>query len=121
VTRTLLLPLLLLFIACAGDRPPADFLRTTAAPWNDWMNTIVSVDITNVPLGTLASRSAFQGLNLTLAGVDPEYPVALQAERVTRRQALWKLAERYGLAMTAGTNGLTITNRELHRPNTPLN
>jgi len=56
----------------------------------------------------------------------PDYRIALEAKGVTRRQALWMLANQYGLAMTAvpGTNGqpsvICITNREIRHENVPL-
>ena len=117
VTRALILPAILLLTACADNSPPAGFLR----PAGNWADAIVSVDITNLPLGSLGDRSAFQGMKIVLVGVDPEYRIALQATAVTRRQALWQLANQYGLSMTATTNGLVITNRELRRENKPLN
>lgn len=123
--RWLILPVVLFGFACASQRPPATFLHTDFKPWNDWMNGVISVDITNLPLGALATRSAFQGMTMTLNDVDLEYRIALQADRVSRRQALWMLAGKYGLSMNVGTNAglpsfIAITNRELRRPHSPL-
>lgn len=89
------------------------------------MDTVVSVDFTNVPLRALSNRSPFQGVSMMLSELDPEYSIALQAEHVPRRQALWMLAGKYGLSMSIGTNAglpsfIAITNRELPHPNTPL-
>jgi hypothetical protein len=123
--RWLLLPFLL--TACSSLGPPAAFLSTAYQPWNEWMDTKVDVDLAGVALGTLATRSPFQGLNVVLNGVDPDYRITLQAENVTRRQALWQLANQYGLALTVGTTGqgavpfVIITNHETRRENTPLN
>ena len=123
--RWLILPVILSAFACASRHPPATFLHTDFKPWNDWMDGVVSVDITNLPLGALATRQAFQGMNMTLNDVDTEYRIALQADKVTRRQALWLLAGKYGLSMNVGTNAglpsfIVITNRQLRRPNSPL-
>ena len=90
------------------------------------MNEKVDVDLANVPLGTLATRSPFEGMKLVLNGVDAEYRIALQAQQVPRRQALWLLASQYGLSLTVGTTGqgatplVVISNRELRRENVPL-
>jgi hypothetical protein len=122
--RWLILPVLL--TACSSLGPPSAFLRTDDKPWHDWMETIIDVDVANVPLGALASHSPFEGLHVILNGVDPDYRIALQAEKVTRRQALWQLANQYGLSLTVGATGqgtvpfVIISNRELRRENTPL-
>ena len=119
--------LLILLIACASQGPPASFLRTESKQWNYWMDEKVDADLANIPLGTLATRPPFEGMNLVLNGVDSEYRIALQAQQVPRRQALWLLANQYGLALTVGTTGqgatpsVVISNRELRRENTPLN
>jgi hypothetical protein len=122
--RWLLLPVLL--VACSSVVPPATFLHSDFKPWNDWLDTVVDVDLTNVALGSLAARSQFEGLNVVLNGVDPDYRITLQATKVTRRQALWQLANQYGLALTVGTTGqgatpsIVISNRELRHENVPL-
>jgi hypothetical protein len=114
--RCLLLPLLL--AACASQIPPPNFLRAESKPWNDWMETIVDVDFANVPLGSLPTRSPFEGMNLLLNGVDADYQIVLQAEHVSRRQALWQLANQYGLSLTVGATGqgatpfVVISNRQ---------
>lgn len=119
--------LALLVIACAGHRPPATFLQTESGPWNEWMNTVVSVDITNVPLAALSTRSPFQGMKMTLTDLDPEYAIALQVEHVPRRQALWMLARKYGLSMNVGRDVhsqpsfIQITPQQLRRENAPRN
>jgi hypothetical protein len=122
--RWLLVPVLL--AACTSVGPPAVFLHSDFKPWNDWMDTVVDVDLTNVALGSLATRSQFEGMNVVLNGVDPDYRITLQAEKVTRRQALWQLANQYGLALTVGTTGqgaapfIIISNRETRREIVPL-
>jgi hypothetical protein len=112
--------LALVSVSCAGNRPPAHFLQTDSAAWNERMNAMAGVDLTGVPLGALSTRAPFQGLDIRLVDLDSEYRVTLQAERVSRRQALWMLAEKYGLSMTAVSNTVVITPRELRRPNVPL-
>jgi hypothetical protein len=120
----LVLPILL--TACANLGPPASFLRAESKSWNDWMNEKVDVDIANVPLGSLGTRPQFKGMNVVLNGVDSEYRVALQAQQVSRRQALWQLANQYGLSLTVSTAGqgaapfVVITNREIRHENRPL-
>ena len=90
------------------------------------MNEKVDVDLANIPLGTLATRSPFEGLKLVLNGVDSEYRIALQAQQVPRRKALWLLANQYGLSLTVGTTGqgatpvVVISNREIRHENVPL-
>jgi len=117
---------MLFLFACASQHPPSTFLRTDYKPWNDWMDAVVSVDITNVPIGSLATEAPFKQMNIVLNSIDPDYRIALEAKGVTRRQALWMLANQYGLAMTVvpDTNGrpsvISITNREIRHENVPL-
>ena len=118
--------LLIALAGCADLGPPASFLRTDSKPFDEWLDTVVNVDLADVGLGTLATRPPFQGMNLVLKGVDPDYRITLQAEKVTRRQALWQLANQYGLALTIGTTGqgatpfVVISNRETRRENRPI-
>jgi hypothetical protein len=122
--RWLILPVLL--AACASQGPPATFLRSDFKPWDDWMDAVIDVDLANITLGSLATRSQLQGLNVVLNGVDPDYRITLQAKQVTRRQALWQLANQYGLSLTVGATGqgaapfVIISNRELRHESTPL-
>lgn len=127
MTRFGWLILSVLLAACAGYGPPPTFLRTESKPWNDWLNTPVIADFANVPLNSLSAHTPFEGLTVICNGVDPEYRVALQVEKVTRREALWKLANQYGLTFTFGLTGsrtvplVIISNSESRRENRPLN
>jgi hypothetical protein len=127
VTRLGWLTLPALLAACASFDPPPNFLRSESKSWNDWLDTPVTANIANVPLGSLSAHAPFEGLTVVCNGVDPEYRVALQVEKVTRREALWKLANQYGLALTFGpaspsaTPVVVISNSESRRENRPLN
>ena len=110
VLRNLLLALSILTAACAIN-PAAKFLPTTNPAWDTWLNTVVDIDRVNVPLSDL-TRQLFPDLNPDFIGIDGETLVSLQAEHVTRRQALSLLADKYGLAMTLTAKALVIENRE---------
>ncbi|MEI6084467.1 MAG: hypothetical protein WCS70_09220 [Verrucomicrobiota bacterium] len=117
--------LLLALTGCAGLSAPKFFLQTDTKTSTVWLNEFIDVDLRNVPLADLPKRSAFSGLNLIFGGVDGESVVALEASHVTRRQALWLLAEKYGLTMTIArreNSALTVlvTNRDAQRDNKPL-
>ena len=122
----LIVPAILLLSACAGQRPPAAFLRPEYKPWNDWLNKVVDVNFANVPIGSLTTRAPFEQMNIVLSGIDPDYRIALEAQNVSRRQALWMLANQYGLSINivATAQGpaptVAITNRVLRRENRPL-
>jgi len=111
---------------CAGLTAPKTFLQTDAKASHDWLNEFVEIDLHNVPLADLPKRGAFQGLNLILGDVDGNAVVSLSAPRVTRRQALWKLADKYGLTMTVSRQegyavSILLSNRTARRENKPLN
>ena len=126
MARLRCLALLIALTGCADLGPPANFLRTDYRPLSEWFDTKVDVDLNDIALGTLGSRPPFDGLNVVLNGIDPDYRITLQAEKVTRRQALWQLANQYGLALTVGTTGqgatpfVVISNRETRREIRPI-
>ena len=119
--RYLFLPILLAAFGCTSQRAPATFLHTESERWNDSMKERVDVDLTDVPLGSLGSRAPFREITFTLDDLDPDYRITLQAQRVTRRQALWMLADKYGLSMSAADGKVIITPRQLRRENKPVN
>jgi hypothetical protein len=83
-------------------QPPSHFLRAADNPTDRWLDTVVDVDIAEVRIMHLPLTDAFAGLKLAIARADApveSLKVALHAHQVTRRQALWLLAEKYGLNM----------------------
>ena len=63
----------------------------------------MDVDIVEVRIIHLPLTDAFAGMKLAIARADAPVEslrVALHAHQVTRRQALWLLAEKYGLNVT---------------------
>ncbi|MCG3147632.1 MAG: hypothetical protein PCFJNLEI_01072 [Verrucomicrobiae bacterium] len=113
-------------VGCAGLTAPKTFLQTTNPPSQAWLNSIVEIDLHNVPVADLPRREVFAGLMLVLDDVDGNAVVSLTAPRLTRRQALWKLADKYGLTMTLVETAdhpvaLRLTSRQARRENRPLN
>jgi hypothetical protein len=100
------LPALLgsLAVSCATSvQPPQHFLRLSDNSSDQWLDTVVDVDITDLRVVHLPLTDAFAGMKLAIARADvpvESLRVALHANQVTRRQALWLLAEKYGLTMT---------------------
>jgi len=92
-----------LAISCATtSRPPQTFLHADDSSWNQWLDTVVDADIAEVRIIYLPLTDAFSGMKLAIARADApveSLKVALHANGVTRRQALWLLAEKYGLSM----------------------
>ena len=91
-------------VSCATMiQPPPHFLRSADNSTDRWLDTVVDVDIAEVRIMHLPLTDAFAGMKLAIARADApveSLKVALHAHRVTRRQALWLLAEKYGLSMT---------------------
>ena len=98
-------PLLLvaLAVSCATMiRPPQDFLSSTDQSWNQWLDTAVDVDLAEVRVIHLPLTDAFSGLRIAVTRADApveSLKVTLHATQITRRQALWLLAQKYELAM----------------------
>ncbi|HUI07208.1 MAG TPA: hypothetical protein VL486_09395 [Verrucomicrobiae bacterium] len=95
------------FVAgCATAPVPPDFLRSKDAAWNQWMDTVVDVHLTDVRIAYLPLTDAFLGASIVIARADASLrwlPVTLHAERISRRQALWLISKRYGLKLTVET------------------
>ena len=89
---------------CATTMPaPQDFLRSSDASWNQWMDKVVDVQLTDVRIAHLPLTDAFLGVSIVIARADAPLrwlPVTLHAQQITRRQALWLISKRYGLKMT---------------------
>jgi hypothetical protein len=100
---TVLLVLGWLAISCATTiRPPQAFLSSTDESSNQWLDTVVDVDVAEVRIIHLPLTDAFSGMKLAMTRADAPVEsmrVSLHASGVTRRQALWLLAEKYGLRM----------------------
>ena len=86
--------------------PPPDFLRAETKVWTDWMETVVDVQLKDVPIFELSNVAPFERMNMG-AGIKsgPEFRVSLDVKHVTRREALWLLAVKYGLSMKVGRVG----------------
>jgi hypothetical protein len=80
-----------------------DFLHSTNESWNQWTDKVVDVQLTDVRVAHLPLTDVFLGLSLVIAKADApvgELHVTLHATQVTRRQALWLIAKKYGLKMS---------------------
>ena len=101
---TLFLFVISLAISCATTMPaPQGFLDTSDGSLNQWLNTCLNVDLTEVRVMNLPLTDAFAGMKMAIARADApieSLKVTLHAHEVTRRQALWLLSQKYGLRMT---------------------
>jgi len=104
-TMRIVLPLFLAGLAasCATMiHPRQDFLPSTDESWNRWLDTTVDVDLAEVRIMHLPLTDAFSGLRIAVARADAPVEslrVTLHATEITRRQALWLLAQKYELTM----------------------
>jgi len=100
----LLLFVISLAISCATTMPaPQGFLDTSDGSLNQWLNACLNVDFAEVRVMNLPLTDAFAGMKMAIARADApieSLKVTLHANEVTRRQALWLLAQKYGLRMT---------------------
>jgi hypothetical protein len=98
------LVLVALAVSCATMvHPPQEFLSSTDQSCNQWLDTAVDVDLAEVRIIHLPLTDAFSGLRIAITRADAPVEslrVTLHASQITRRQALWLLAQKYELAMT---------------------
>lgn len=105
VRIVILLFLAALALSCATMiHPPQDFLSSTDESWNRWLDTAVDVDLADVRIVHVPLTDAFSGLRIAISQADApveSLKVTLHASRITRRQALWLLSQKYELTMIA--------------------
>jgi hypothetical protein len=95
--------LVVLAVSCATViHPPQGFLASTDDSWNQWLDATVDVDLAEVRIIHLPLTDAFSGLRIAIAQADApveSLKITLHASAITRRQALWLLAQKYELMM----------------------
>lgn len=93
----------MLAVSCATMiHPREDFLSSADKSWNQWLDTPVDVDLAEVRIIHLPLTDAFSGLRIAITRADApveSLKVTLHASGITRRQALWLLAQKYELTM----------------------
>jgi len=93
-----------LAVSCATMiQPPPTFLRAANNSTDQWLDTVVDVDVAEVRIIHLPLTDAFAGMKIAIARADApveSLKVSLHARQITRRQALWLLAEKYGLTVS---------------------
>ena len=102
--QALFLLVISLAMSCATTMSvPQGFLNSSDRSMDQWLDTCLNVDFAEVRVMNLPLTDAFAGMKLAVARADApieSLKVTLHAHGVTRRQALWLLAQRYGLRMT---------------------
>src|SRR5688572_20982929 len=100
LTRILraLLPTLLV-LGCASMHAPWGFLHTHDKTWNDWLDTVVDVDVHDIPLAELFRSDSPTSRPVLYCHADCRVRVTMHMKRVTRRQVLRQVAKNYRLRM----------------------
>ncbi len=81
---------------------PEDFLYTKYEPLNRWLDTPVRIYFRNLSVAEALRIPALRGLNFKLEGNIPcTSTVSMDRIAITRRQALWSLAQDQQLVMVA--------------------
>ena len=103
--KLVLLPILLFLVSCATLVVPHDFLTTDDGSWAEWLAATIDVEIKDMPLHLLPATKEFQGADLSvkIPGA-PSIRITVRAKQVSRRQALWRITEKYGLKMKFSTS-----------------
>lgn len=83
---------------------PQEFLYTSHAPFNDWLDTPVHIQITDVPLTDVFEHPALRELRVVWVTRPVENPlVTIHRLGITRRQLLWALGQDHQLNLLAQT------------------
>ena len=83
---------------------PQEFLFTGHGPFNDWLDTPVHIQISDMPLTEVFEHPALRQLRVVWVNHPVENPpVTLHRLGITRRQLLWALGQDHQLTMLAQT------------------
>ncbi|MFN0127472.1 MAG: hypothetical protein ACKV19_12385 [Verrucomicrobiales bacterium] len=83
---------------------PQEFLYTGHGPFNDWLDTPVHIQITNMPMSEVFQHPALRDLRVVWVERPVEDPlITIHRLAVTRRQLLWALGQDHQLTMLAQT------------------
>ena len=98
--KLILLPVLLFLVSCATLVVPDGFLTTDDGSWTEWLAAPIDVEVKDMPLHLLPATREFQGADLAVKVPGaPSIRITVRAKQVSRRQALWQIAQEYGLKM----------------------
>jgi hypothetical protein len=83
---------------------PQEFLYTGHEPFNEWLDTPVQIQITDVPLTEVFEHPALRQLRVVWVSRPKENPpITIHRLAMTRRQLLWALGQDHQLTMLAQT------------------
>lgn len=83
---------------------PQEFLYTGHKPFNDWLDTPVHIQITDVPLTEVFEHPALRQLRVVWVNRPAENPlITIHRLAITRRQLLWALGQDHQLTLLAQT------------------
>lgn len=83
---------------------PQEFLFTTHEPFNEWLDTPVHLQITDMPLTEVFEHPALRDLRVVWVDRPAENaPITIHRLAITRRQLLWALGQDHELTMLAQT------------------
>ena len=119
---------------CATGHPWHGFLDTEREGWRQYLDQRIDVAFSNEPLADILRGPLFPDFNciinlnavtpiqatapLSAEAVEepPKYLVTLQAAGMTRREALWRIAEQCDLAMSVMRDESGVPRAVLIRP-----
>lgn len=83
---------------------PQEFLYTGHRPLNDWLDTPVQIQITEMPLTEVFEHPALRDLRVVWMNQPKDNPpITIHRLAITRRQLLWALGQDHQLTMLART------------------
>jgi len=98
--NALLVVAALFLVSCARLSVKPDFLQTGSKDWSRWLDETIDVRIKNLPLHLLPATAEFGSDKIEIKIPDAaSIRVTLEAKHLSRRAALWRIAQTYGFKM----------------------
>ncbi len=79
--------------------PPADFLKVESKAWTSWLDEPTNTSWKRIPLNYVMNE-AFGAASIAVEPAKTlETPITLDAVKLSRRTALWRLSQQYGFTV----------------------
>jgi hypothetical protein len=113
--RMIFIAALGILAGCASVQPWHGFLNKDYRPWLEYLDHAVDIDVADKPLADILVEPLFPNFNCIINLTEhPDAPlrVTMRAKGITRREALWRMAQQCNVRMTAEGNVVLIVPKE---------
>ena len=120
MNRMMTIALIGIIAGCRSVQPWHGFLNKDYRPWQEYLEQNIDIEVSNKPLDDVLTEPLFPNFNciIKLSGQSDTPPrVTMYTREITRREALWRMAQQCKVRMTVeGNVVLIVPKREMSKP-----